>query len=182
MIPSLNLIPPLYKKEFRRTERLLLAYELLLLAFITVTVGSGMLYLARMTLEQKLEEATLSDFPGSSKISALNRDVKTINQTLFNLGQIELTTSPVSPVIAEIIAHTHSGIRFNSLELKENNTLMIQGIANTRDDLTKLRNALETSVRVIRVNLPLQYFVEKSQVEFTAEIIFNKDTSSPATL
>ena len=163
----------MYKKEFRRTERLLLAYELLLLVFITVTIGSGMLYFARLTLEQKLQEATLAELPGSSKISALNRDIKNINQTLANLAQISQNTSAISPGIAEIIARTPPGIRFNSLELGENNTLRLQGIARTRADLTALRNALETSPLVVRVELPLQYFVETAQVEFTAEIILN---------
>lgn len=178
MIPALNLLPAAYKKEFRHTEWLLLAYELLLLIFITVSVGSGMLYLARTTLEQKLEEATLTQLPGSSKISALNRDIKTINHSLINLGQIAQTTSSPSSTIAKIVVLTPSGIRFNSLELTGNNILLIQGVASTRDNLTKFRNSLETSPLVTRVNLPLQYFVEKSQVEFTAEIIFNAGSST----
>ncbi len=182
MIPSLNLLPPAYKKEFQKTERLLLTYELILLAFITVTIGAGMLYFARTTLEKKLQEATLSDLPGSSKISVLNRDIKTINHTLLNLEQIAPARSPVSYTIADILNRTPDGIRFNSLERTENNTLMIQGVATTRDDLTKLRNELETSTHVVRVNLPLQYFVEKSHVEFTAEIILNTDVTPPAPL
>lgn len=178
MIPSLNLLPPLYKKEFRRTERLLLVYELLLLAFMTAAVGSGMLYLARTTLEQKLQEATLAELPGSSKISALNHDIKDINQALTNLAQVASNTSRVSPTIVEILKRTPPDIRLNSLALAENNTLVIQGIARERADLTKLRNALETSPYVVRVNLPLQYFAEKFQVEFTAEIIFGTSAAT----
>ena len=154
-------------------------YEFALLAFVMVTIGGGALFFARTTLETKLQEVTLAEIPGSSKLTALNREIRTINQTLSKLERITAGATYWSPRIAEIMERTPSGIYFNSLDSKEDGKVTIQGVARNRSDLAAFRDALGTSPSIIRIHLPLQYFVEQEQVEFTVELFFRTDGSIP---
>lgn len=172
MLPSLNLLSPADKKRLRQTHVLLTVYEFGLLALIVVALGSAAMFFARTTLESKIQEVTLAEIPGTSKFAALNRDIRTINQALTRLAYITKDVDYWSPRITDIITHTPSGIRFNTLTIGEDDKVTIQGVAQTRDDLAKFRDELGTSKQVARINLPLQYFVEQERVEFTIEIFF----------
>ncbi|MDO8505262.1 MAG: hypothetical protein Q7S48_01630 [bacterium] len=172
MQPSLNLLSPTDKKKLRQMHLLLSLYEAVLSTFIMIAIGSAMMFFARTTLEDKFQEVTLSETPGSSKFATLNRDIHTINIALTRLEQSIQTVHYWSPRIAQIATHTPPGIRFNSFEIGEDGKTTIQAVARTRNDLTAFRDALSTSPSITRINLPLQYFVEKEQVEFIIELLF----------
>lgn len=175
MLPSLNLLSPSDKKQLRQTHLLLTVYEFALLFFITVAIGGAAMFFARATLEDKLQEITLAEIPGLSKLTTLNHDIRVINQTVTRLARITKYADYWSPRINDIITHTPSGIRFNSFSMEEGNKATIQGVAQTRNDLSAFRDALGTSPLITRINLPLQYFVEQEQVEFTIEILFQSN-------
>lgn len=177
MIPSLNLLPPADKKQLRQTHLLLTVYEFAFLCFITVAIGSAAMFFAQSALQDKLQELTLAEIPGSSKLATLNRNVRTINQTVERLARITKNVEYWSPRIADIVGHTPSGIRFNSLSLEADTVATIQGVAQTRNDLKIFRDTLGTSPFITRIDLPLQYFVEQAQVEFTLEIVFQPGTA-----
>ncbi len=175
MHPSLNLLSPIDKKKLRQMHLLLTLYEAVLLIFIMVTIGSAAMFFARAMLEGKLQEVTLSEIPGSSKLTTITRDIHTVNKTITHLERSIKNVNYWSPRILDILAHTPPGIRFNSLNMDEESKVTIQAVARTRSDLTAFRDALGTSPSITRIDLPLQYFVEKEQVEFTITIVFQPD-------
>lgn len=170
MIPSLNFLAPNDQREIRRARIFLLIHESILLIFIIVTIGSGLLFGAGVILENKFQEMTLGPKTASAKIAVLNKDIKLINQKLTQLNHAAVQTYAWSPLLAELISQTPTGIAWMHATFQVNGTFTLQGRARAREDLLTFRDHLAASARFENVNLPLQYLTETADIQFAIEL------------
>ena len=172
MVPALNLLSPQEKHALKRTKLLLLIHEVLFFLFIMVTLGSIILFGARLLLEKKFNEISIAEIPGAPKIAVLNRDIRVINEKLSELSALTANFHPWSPSIIELIRHTPKGITWEALNLRTDGHAILRGKATTRDELANFRTMLQTDPTITSIDLPLQYLVPTHNIEFAIEITY----------
>lgn len=184
MIPILNLLDDRQKRRIRSVRFLLLVHEILLLIFIVTVFGSGLIFAARIMLEQKFYEVVTTQVPHSPKIAALNRDIRYVNQQTEQLTQLTPHFNYWSPVIVELVRKSNADVTWELLILnRENLTIRLQGTAKTRASLSEFKKQLETSSKFITVDLPLQYLATEEDLTFVLTIAVREEVvKTPLTL
>jgi hypothetical protein len=174
MIPALNLLSPAQKSEITRSKILLMVHEIALLLFIGIVLGSIALFGARMMLEKRFREVILEQVPGKTEVAQLNKSIHSLNQRITSLDKITSSYAYLSPITIKLAQYTPDGITWNAFRIEENKTFTLTGNSITRADLVVFIEALENEPMITNVDLPLQYLVQESDIDFTLQGTIDK--------
>jgi Tfp pilus assembly PilM family ATPase len=177
---TINLIPPriqgIYDRAFRVKEISLwlkLGLLTLLIVFTAYGIGAARLYFESKKIEGEIIEHQASISPEGSEIrqraKLLNQRVKQI-ETLIGLrgGVLSLLnrTLEVAPEGITISHFAYDG---------DKDVILIDGVADLRQDLVTFKQALEKTGLFSRVYVPLSSLEREANAEFTVSLTSQKD-------
>lgn len=173
---ALNLLPESEKKVIKRSRTLSFVHEFLTIFFIFALIGSGALFAARISLEQAFGKAVTTPIPGFREVMVLNRKIKAANRW------IELRDRVLHPkylswpkLFAALDTVIPKGtINIAALTVSDKGVLTLTGVAETRDDLIKLREGMKGMSLFEEVMLPLQFLAQEVNAPFSLSASLNQ--------
>ena len=114
----------------------------------------------------------------SRQVKSSNADysskIKEINAKVAVVSQIQSEFSPYSSYLKAIAALIPAGISLSDLEINASaKTLVIRGVATTRDDLLALESNLKDAAFLSSVNIPLEDRLKKDNISINLTLGFD---------
>lgn len=139
--------------------------EILLFYSLIIAIS---LILANHFLQANLaamQEKTSSLEPVYAKI---NQEIKTVNQQLKNIDLGQSSSLVWSPYLSQIIKSVPPTVSLNNFNLyQDNEVLMLQGLAKTREDLLFFKDQLQQLPWIKKIEIPVSLLTMKENVNFT---------------
>lgn len=166
----INLIPPYRKEKIAQTKRwrLVLRVE----AVISLILGLFLLFLFGLGSFLDISLKAVSNFQDSSsekvqyeKVNKMDRDFDLVNSQIGDILAIKEDQMYWSRLLIEMSASIIPGIEIGEIASKNFN-IILTGKSDSRDDLIKFKEKLESNGCFSDVNLPLSNLVSKENIDF----------------
>ena len=148
MIPHrLNLLSPDKRQHLKRMVNFQFAKNILELILIFISIV-GIIFLGgQWVLQNHFNDLAAHIISVSNKYGETNQSIKDINTTLNKVDKIQKEYILWTPFLIDLSQVIPDSVILSALTFSKNNeTLIIQGMAPTRDDLLQLKNNLENFV------------------------------------
>lgn len=163
----LNLIPETQKKLLQRERTFFLVHNVVGLLVVVLALNSILLIIARFILVEharELKDETSLVNPGHS---ALQRDIKRINNQLQDTRAVQERFTKWSALLADVTNALPAGVTLDFLNVNvSSKTFRITGTAVNRDAVVAAQEALESLGAVGTLESPLSNFIEKENITF----------------
>lgn len=170
--PFLNLLPPSRRRQFDD----LLLYDALRKVIIVISVAvivSGALLLAgRTLLARQLAKEKASTAQAQARLaqqngSSLEERIREFNALLLKVNGIQTGYVGWMPVANDLFAAVPAGVALRKLEIDATTrTVIVAGLAERRDDLLALEDALLASKHVTDPTSPISNLLQREQIPF----------------
>lgn len=170
---SINLLPPQEKKAlwFEETHRMVVFFTVGIL--IIFVVGSTLLlptYISIFIETRDRERALALEGEASKKLNldkviARGRALKSVADTL----EVAVQDSGRASRILEFLGNAGPGIVITNLGVRKDNTVAINGRAETRDNLLDYEKTLREKGWFQAINSPLSNIIRETNINFVLE-------------
>lgn len=177
---KLNLIPPQKKEEIKRAYWLRLVskwemeFVILLIFFIAVLASMNFVLKANMAAEDNDMLLVEKNNDNYNKIKEYDNEVKDISGQMANIKKLQSSQLYWSKLLMKLNDKVVSGIEITSLVTSEYD-LILNGKADTRDNLIAFKESLAQDSCFSEVDLPLSNLVSKDNVEFQLSLRIKKE-------
>ncbi len=175
---SLNLISPYQKKEIRLNRFYYLLKNNLGLIVIILILSSIVLLMARNILQENFNNVITDTSLIRQQIRGSNQKIMGINQKLTGVTNIQNQFVPWSNILIYLTKNIPPNIRINFLIIQpslgketEQWTIIIKGLAKSRDDFLYFQEQLKKSQLFEKVELPISNLTQKENIEFEFKTI-----------
>ena len=172
---SLNLLPNREKTESSLKWRYFVIKNFILLN-LTVTIAVALVLVgAKLALVHELEQAKKQSFLVQGAFKKINKEISFFNKKLAFIESVQKEFVLWPPIIYDFL---DKEIRTNNISIREikfdtnDNTLTINGVAPTRNDLIALRDSLKKNKMLENVDVPLVYLLKKRNINFNLTASF----------
>jgi len=173
---TINLISPEHKQELRAQRIFLALREIILLILLFTSIIAIMLWASRYFLEEQLAELITKNAQAINANQEINNRIKNLNLKIDNAAAIEGNFQSWSGLIIKLADLAPAGVSYRELKIfRQEQTIEISGLAQTRNDLSALQKNLETSNLFKQVDLPLNAFINKENNSFNLRAELNLD-------
>lgn len=169
----INLLPP---PEKNKVQELLLKKQVnsLGVLVITILVGSSVFILNTMVF-LKIQARELRQSLSSESLSAETREAQSLEDAIKNLnahaakyGQFKSDSVSMSDTFSNIEALTPSGVGLTAMSVDAlEKKIVLNGQAESRDDVVAMENRLKKSPFFERVESPLSNYLDKRDADFS---------------
>lgn len=171
---TLNLIPPIKKREIRLTQIYILIKNLIVLLLFLAIVVAITLLLTKMFLQNYfnniVEQTTLT----TRHTNIFNKDFKEFNERLKVIKEIQKEHAYWTGFFVKFSKLAPAGLILDNLIINKNK-ILITGTAKMRDQLLVLKTELENSELFANVEIPLENLLKKEEVNFNIKADINLD-------
>lgn len=171
---TINLLSPNQKKELKIKRVYVAVKELVILLLLFTSIIAILLLASRYVLDNKMaqliEKNTLvvqTNAAVVNKINLLNAKIDTIDKIQNNFKKWSNFLITITNLTPPNISYELIRIQFDSAALE------LRGVAKTRDDLTKLKDELNSLKLIKDINLPLKDLLPKDNNQFTITASIN---------
>jgi len=168
MIPHrLNLLSPKKRQYLKKMVtfqfiKTALEFTLIFLCIAGVTLLSG-----QLIIQDYLNRLTGHMASVSEHYSSLNQDIKKINNRLITLDKIQNEYQTNTKYLYAIAQALPNNISLSTLKLNaKSKQLEMSGQAQKREDLLKLKDNLEKTGLIEKIEIPPAQLTEKEDVQF----------------
>lgn len=171
-LPTLNLLPIERRRTLQNQRIVSATFSSAILIGLSIAVSAGLLVTDRMILREHLAQLQ-GDVQRSEQAiirqqGSLPQDrIRQFNALFSRVLALQKGSVDWSPYLADLETHLPSGIMLTKIELGSSKRLSLSGIAPTRDDLQKVRNALSASALFGNVSAPVANLLDRTNVSFT---------------
>jgi Tfp pilus assembly protein PilN len=170
----LNLIPTNKKRELYLTQIYLVTKYLIILILLLANTVAIILLLTKLILQNYFAEVVNQTTLTTQYANTFNRDLKGFNQKLFTVEKIQKEYISWLDFIINFSQLIPKDIGLYNLTLNENK-ILINGFAKTRDQLLALEGNLKKSEIFSEVIVPLENLLKKENIDFTLKAAINLD-------
>lgn len=171
---SLNLIPPLKKKELRLTQFYILIKNFVIAILLVNILSAIILLAAKFTLQNHFHKIVEQTTLTTKYANTLSQDVKVFNNQLNAVAGIQAEHLQWSNFFINFTKLVPSGIALDSITIKENKILLM-GISATRDDLLVFQKNLETSPMFSNIQIPIDNLLRREDIDISIKADINLD-------
>lgn len=175
----INLLPPQQKKELleRKNQKMIIILGFLLsLFFLSLILGllSTKFYLSGQNLFQK----TVSDITRRELENEKNQEIKEeilgLNKALARLSSFYQENIRLTDVLEKIILGLPEGLYLDTFSYqKDNLSLQLTGMAQTRENLILFKNNLEEEPRFSEISFPPSNWVKAKDIDFFVNLKYS---------
>jgi Tfp pilus assembly protein PilN len=163
-----------YRRKIKRDYRFRLLAIRLSLLVVLLASGLALSIPTYVILDSKLnaallEKTAISNVTVGSESGTVKNDVSSIRRKL-EIIKTDNEEIPISAILERIMSKRTVGIRINSISLKrktEAGSIMLAGIAETRDGLVVFSKNLQSDETFTNVNLPVSSLTRNKDVPFS---------------
>lgn len=167
----INLIPPEKKKLISHIYLVLYSrflIEIILLYGLIVAIS---LIIANQILLSNLGAVQSRTTNLEPVYNQINQEIQKVNQQLRNINEAQNNFFAWTPYLADTLKNLPTNISLNGLNFnKDNNNLIIQGLALTRADLLTLKDNLTKLSWVKKLDLPSSTLTAKENINFIINV------------
>lgn len=175
MYLTLNLLPPPKKKIILRMYLILYAKILLEAVFLYSLIVAIVLILANNFLKSNMSAFEEQTANMDKTFKAFNEQTADINSKLKLADFAQKNSILRTSQLSQIFELDYAGIALNGLDLNAaEKSATIQGMAKTRDDLLRYKNALAGLAFLEDVEAPLEVLSAKENIAFTIIALYKK--------
>ena len=177
---KLNLIPPQRKEEIKKAYWLRLVsrweieFVLLLLLFIAVLASMNFILKINIATETDSVLVVGKDSDKYDLISEYDKEIKDISGQVASVKKIQDNQLYWSRLLLKLNEKVFDGIEITDLTTSDY-AVVLDGKANTRDDLIAFKDSLVQDQCFSNVELPLSNLVSKDNVEFQISLAIKKE-------
>jgi len=182
---KLNLIPPQKKEAIKRAHWLRLVskweieFVLLLVFFIAVLVSMNLILKVNMEMEANDTSLAEKNNYKYNQIKEYDSEIVDVNKQIVNVRNLQANQLYWSNLLLKLNSKVVNGIEIVSLVTKEYD-LILNGKADTRDNLIIFKDSLVQDDCFSGVDLPLSNLVSKDNVEFQISFSIKKECLNSA--
>ena len=177
---KLNLIPPQRKEEIKKAYWLRLVsrweieFVLLLLLFIAVLASMNFILKINIATETDSVLVVGKDSDKYDLISEYDKEIKDISGQVASVKKIQDNQLYWSRLLLKLNEKVFDGLEITDLTTSDY-AVVLDGKANTRDDLIAFKDSLVQDQCFSNVELPLSNLVSKDNVEFQISLAIKKE-------
>lgn len=137
------------------------------LFFVIIFLGSfGLISFISKNMENEFQRQ--ADMPIPKDVVELEKTAKDFNKNVALVKTLQENIPQWSKILEEIKLRKNSGITLTHFqESSLNGSMIIEGLARTRDELLIFKSNLESSGRFSDINLPIQVLEKKENINFS---------------
>jgi len=169
---NLNIIP----EEIKKTIKLINFYKsykrILLILFLLITIYAIVFLFGKLILQNHFVETVSRTTILTKTTENYSKNVREINSQINFIGNIQEDFISWSYLVDFIAKNTPDGIDFKQIRFDKNkNTLFLQGIAASRDNLLALKKILENKPDFFSdISFPIKNILEKNNINFEINV------------
>jgi|GEM_PF-1767255 hypothetical protein len=169
----LNLLTSDQKESLRTHLLVITVRNALLMLFVEFAVLGSLMLVGRIILERNFSDTVEQTAGIARTFSGNNQEIRDINDELLKIRRIHDEFVPAGDIYAMLVADIPSNVSLNSLEIDFiGKSVHLLGVARSRDDLNKLREALIGNRAIQNLQSPLSNLFVKNDIpfEFSADL------------
>lgn len=164
---NINLLPPGKKERLKFLIKFIFSKEILELIIFTCSIIAIALVWSWLILQQSVIDITSASALVNKDYQVYNKDIRDINTLVKNINKASLEYQTISPRLIELINNLPANIKITSLSLdRQTQTLDLQGVAATREDLLNYQTTLKKIGWLEEVNTPVSKLFQKTDITF----------------
>lgn len=179
---ELNLLSPEKKKKVNDIIRFVFMKSILELCVVLISLMGIITLMSQKILEDRFNQIALQTTLITSEHTPVGQKIKSINTRIRQIEYIQRPYHPLSIPFQKMREQTPKGVQWKSISFQENGRVLLEGEANTRQELLEFRDALTKLPFVQQVEAPLSTIVSATHVRFTFTIILRPILSIAAPL
>lgn len=168
----INLLPPQQKKELRerRTQKAIIIWGFLL-SFFFIALILGLLAIKFQLSGENIFQKTTNDLAKKDLEAKQNQTIKKeildLNRDISFISAFYQNRPELTEVLKKLIVILPPGISLNSLSFqKEDGSLHLTGLAQTRNDLIAFKENLEKEKIFSAVSFPPSNWIKAKEINF----------------
>ncbi|MFA5021460.1 MAG: hypothetical protein WC508_00050 [Patescibacteria group bacterium] len=174
---SLNLIPPQKKEELNLRQFYIVIKNLTIIFLLFTIFIAVVLMIAKITLQNNFNEVVANSTLTTKYGRILNTDIENFNKQLSLVNKIQGSYFSWTSFMNKFILIIPDNVSLYNLNIEssEENQIIINGFAKTRDNLLKFKSNLESFSLLSDIDIPLDYLLKKENIDFQVEGKINLD-------
>ena len=170
---TLNLLSPDQKKALRARVTYAMIERLMIATIGTLLVACILLLLIKIQLTQNLGEVQARQILSAEYVTA-NNAIRQLNTLINRVDTLQKLAVSPSSLLLDIARRTPSGVTVTSLDFDvKSESMRLNGIAATRDDLLAYETAVRESPFVKKLDSPISNLFQKTNIAFQFKIVLN---------
>jgi hypothetical protein len=171
---TLNLIPESIREENRLKHVYRLNVKLGLIIFYILIIVGVLVQVSKSIIISGFDTVKTQSDIITKNSKAYNERARDINSKISLVGQVVQGNHDWNGLILSIARLMPSGTSLYHLYLnQESKAIRIAGVAETREDLLKLKEVIDKSGYIKPVKLPMSSILEKKDISFDLESKFD---------
>ncbi len=169
---TLNLVPPEKKKNLRLINSLLIIKNNLFLLFFVIVIATIILLIGKAAIDEYFAEVVSQSTLITKYARIFNYEIKDFNQKVIAANEIQEKSIPWIYFLSDLSEQIPAGVTIDYLEIKDGK-IVINGNANTRNDLLQLKNNLENFSILSNINIPIESLLKKENIDFNLKAAYD---------
>lgn len=175
---TLNLIPESIREENRLKHVYRLNVKLGLIVFYILIIVGVLVQVTKNVIVSGFDTVKAQSETITKNSKAYNERARDINSKIALVGQVVQDNHDWNGLILNIARLMPAGTSLYHLYLnQESKSIRIAGVAETREDLLKLKEVIDKSGFIKPVKLPMANILEKQNISFDLESKFDYSVS-----
>lgn len=172
---TLNLLSSEQKSQLHAKRVYLLCKELVMVILLFTAIAATLLLISRYILEQQLAELMERNILTIHSSEITDTKIARLNKRLSIITTMQKEFYPWSVVGDELVSITPNHVSYTTLRIfPKESTIELQGIAEDRQALLALKQALEQSPIFSQIELPLTALIDRENNIFTIKAYIEK--------
>jgi Tfp pilus assembly protein PilN len=163
----INLLSPDKKKNLMSIAKFLFLKEMLELVIFTVAILAIMYLFAWWVVTEAMRDAVTSSLLVSKSAPPVNEDIRNLNNATKYVVQAGQEFYPLTPKFLQIVNTLPDDVKLTGVNInRTNNTIVIAGMAATRDSLLKYQDTISKIEWIKGVTIPKSQLFQKEDINF----------------
>lgn len=164
---NINLLSPEKKNKLKFLVKFIFSKEALEIVILACSVIAIALVWSWLVLQESYAGLASSSALVNKDYLTYNKDIKIINTLIKNIDKSSSEFQAITPKLIDIIINLPPNIKITSLQInRKDQTLNLQGVALTRQDLLNYQNILKKVNWLETVNTPVSKLFQKTDINF----------------
>ncbi|MBI3290880.1 PilN domain-containing protein [Candidatus Falkowbacteria bacterium] len=169
---TLNLIPPAKKQELKLMNFYIIIKNLVIWVLLLSILIAITLLMTKAVLQSHFNQIVDQTTLTTRYATTFGQEVKEFNSRIKTVAGIQAENISWARFLVELALLVPDKISVNNLTIKDDN-ILLNGLAETRDDLLNLQDSMENSDLFSAVDIPLDNLLKKEDVSFTLKAKIN---------
>lgn len=171
---AVNLLPPEKKSKLEKLVRFIFLKNMLEIVLVTAAILATSLIWSWLTLQEDFNSLSESAVAVNQELTVHNQEVRDANRQLESFNEAGRGFKRLLPELLTVTENLPQDIKLDSLELnREDLTLSIAGIAETRQALLNYQEKLKEIPWLGTVTTPISRLLQKEKIPFEFKIKIN---------